>query len=445
MWLRDLLLLGSTASICVVSLFNPVFGILAYFAYSFFSPHAYVYEAARNFPHAQSIAIATLVGYVFWKEPKRFPKDTILLLLLCLYGYFCMSTVFSIFPDRATTSLGHISKILLMIVVALSIINTKERFLWLVRVFSFSIGAYGIKGGLFVLINGANHMITGPYGSFLTANTAFGLALAMNIPLLIFLIRIESFTWLRWIEKAALVLAYPAIIGTFSRGAWLGLALVTLLILLKSQYKILAFSFGVIFLIVAPLWLPFILTDAVVNRFDQLVNYEEESSAVSRFWSWEFCARVGISNPITGGGFQYYSTEMYAKYFPEFRDRWGYERVWSCHSMWLTILGEHGIGGFFLWLGLLGSSFLSLWNLRSKKNRSVEGEWVRYFSDMTAISLLGYLLMGTFLDVAYYEGFYLTIGLIIMAKNITKYSLIDDSKSHTSRHAFSRQAISSSV
>jgi len=53
------------------------------------------------------------------------------------------------------------------------------------------------------------------------------LALVMNIPLLYYLLKTETITWLRWLIKAMLLFSFPAVVCTYSRGAWLGLAMVT--------------------------------------------------------------------------------------------------------------------------------------------------------------------------------------------------------------------------
>jgi putative inorganic carbon (HCO3(-)) transporter len=139
--------------------------------------------------------------------------------------------------------------------------------------------------------------------------------------------------------------SYPATICTFSRGAWLALAAATGLIILKSKYKVFILAAA---LVLVPMSLP-LLPERVVNRYDDLQNHEQEQSAQSRFWNWEFYIRVGLGNPLHGGGFDYYSRQAYVLYFPEFLKRWS-GKVWPCHSMWFTVLGEHGLPGMTLWL-----------------------------------------------------------------------------------------------
>jgi hypothetical protein len=101
--------------------------------------------------------------------------------------------------------------------------------------------------------------------------------------------------------------SYPATICTFSRDAWLALAGATGLIILKSKYKVFILAAA---LVLVPMSFS-LLPERVVNRYDNLQNYEQEQSAQSRFWSWTFCTRVGLGNPLSGGGFDYYSLQAY--------------------------------------------------------------------------------------------------------------------------------------
>ena len=193
----------------------------------------------------------------------------------------------------------------------------------LIRVIGYSLGFYALKGGVFAIATGGAQMVYGPENSFLNSNNSIGLALAMNIPILLYLLKREQSAKVRWLLRAMLVFSYPAIICTYSRGAWLGMVLVTALAVLKSRRKFmlmgLAGLLGGVLLIVGPMIAP----DRLEQRYDTLVNYEEDTSAESRFWNWEFCRRVGFARPLTGGGFDYYDPRLYDRYYPEFKERWG--------------------------------------------------------------------------------------------------------------------------
>jgi hypothetical protein len=122
-----------------------------------------------------------------------------------------------------------------------------------------------------------------------------------------------------------------------------------------------------------------------------------------------------MAHPLTGAGFDYYSKELYAMYYPEFAERWP-GKVWSCHSMWFTIFGEHGLTGAMLWVILLGSSLLSTRQLRSYGKIHPEMSWVVQCTDMLQTALFAFMVGGTFLDVAYFDMFYFLVAVLIIVK-----------------------------
>jgi probable O-glycosylation ligase (exosortase A-associated) len=160
----------------------------------------------------------------------------------------------------------------------------------------------------------------------------------------------------------------------------------------------------------------------LVDRYDVLVNYEKDASAESRLWNWEFCKRVGLTNPLNGGGFDFYSNELYPIYYPEFIERWGPQKIWSCHSIWFTILGEHGLPGFILWIALMSSCFLSLRQMRSYGRSHPEMSWAIHCTDMLQAALVAFIVVGTFLDAAYFDMFYYLVAVIVIIKERMRHS-----------------------
>ncbi len=422
--MRDILLLICTGGVSLSALARPVFGILAYIAYSFLAPHSYTWGIARSFPHVQVIAICTLAGYAFWTEPRRFPRQREFAMFLALWVDFAFTTILAIYPDQAFDELIHISKILLMIVVCMSLINTEERLHLLAKVISLSIGFYALKGGLYVIRTGGVAAIEGPDNSYLQANNALGMALAMNVPLLFYLAKLETNKWVRWLFRVMLVLSYPAVAGTFTRGAWLALALITGLLVVKSKSaKTKAISVVVLFLAILVL-IPMLSSEQMASRFSTVNNLDEDNSAQSRLWSWTFCSKVGLELPLTGAGFNYYSFETYAKFYPEIVQRWP-GKLWSCHNMWLTIWGEHGVVGFLMWGGLLLFCFISLKNIKQFGMGHEAQNWMVSYAEMIKMSLIAYMVCGTFVDIAYFELYYFLAAIVILLNERIRITSID--------------------
>jgi putative inorganic carbon (HCO3(-)) transporter len=413
--MRDLILLAVTTVCSFIALWNPAFGLLTYVGYSVVNPQSYTWDIARDFPHSKVIAVVTILGFIFSSDGKKFIRQRESFLLLALWGLFGLSTVFAIYPDSALYGFILISKILLLAILSTFLINTEHKLHLLLKIIALGMGLYGLKAGIFVLLTGGHSAISGPDDSYFSANNTIGMALAMNVPLLFYLAKTETRTWLKWIMRGMLVFSYPAVAGTFARADWIGLAVITLLLGIKSKHKLLTWTAGGILTALAVVWVPQIVSNEMTNRYGTLVNYEEDASAESRFWNWEFCRRVGTANPLTGAGFGFYSEEAYVRYYPEFLTRWP-GKVWSCHNMWLSVLAEHGLIAFMLWVGLLASCFLSLRRIRAY-GRAHEGlSWMTDYADMLQITLVGFMVMGTFVDFAYYEVYYQLVAVVVIIK-----------------------------
>jgi putative inorganic carbon (HCO3(-)) transporter len=414
--MRDIILLAAVIIAALMAVRRPSFGLLTFAFLGFVAPQSYTWGFGRTFPLSQVIAVSTIVGMFVSSERKTLTIQRETLLLILLWAFFGASTFVALYPGEALEVFLLVSKIFLMIIVATFVINSEEKLNSLIRVIGYSLGFYGLKGGFFAIVSGGGFIVWGPEDGFLYANNSIGLGLTMNIPILLYLLKIEQSSCLRWILRLALLLTYPAIVCTYSRGAWLGMVMVTAISLLKSRKKFLLVGLAGIAVIAVQTVVPQIAPDRLQKRYDSLVNYEEDVSAQSRFWNWEFCKRVGLARPLTGGGFNLYRLESYANFYPEFLTQWP-GKVWSCHSSWLTIFAEHGIPGFVIWFTLLICSVMSLRQIRAY-GKGTGRLYLLNFADMVQSSLVAYFVVGTFIDAAYFDIFYYFVAFIIIQKGM---------------------------
>lgn len=418
--MRDVVLLALTGLFTLAALRRPLVGMLAFVGLSIVGPHSLTWGIARTFPHSQAVGLATIVGFLFSSEAKRFPRGREASLALALWALFIVSTFFALEPEPAMDKLLFVSKTLLMMFLCTAIVTTPERLHMLVRVVALSLGYLAVKTGVFVLATGFQEKVYGPEETYLFQENAIGIALAINLPLLVYLLRVERARWLRCLVVAMFVLSYPAVVGTFSRGAWLSLGAVSVLLALCSRRRILAIGLVLLLAVGGVTRQSFFVSDRVAARWDALVNYEEDSSAQSRFWSWEFCKRVGLARPF-GGGFNLYSIEAYLRFYPEFVERWP-GKVWVCHSMWMEFLAEHGVLGFVLGVGLIVSCLFSLRQLSREARRQRTQTRVSELAPMLIVAFVGFMTGGTFLDVAYHELFYQLVAMVIVAGALWRQS-----------------------
>lgn len=430
--MRDSLVVLLVLTFALVALRRPFFGLMGYVFIGILSPHSFSWGFARTFPLALIVASGIFIGLALSSESKRIPLRSETIILLLLWILFAISTIAAQskellgLQENAQDGFIFFSKIFLMWIASIVLITTQDRLKIFLKVIALSLGFFAVKGGFFAIISGGSQMVWGPSQSYLHSNNAIGLAMAMNVPLLYYLQKFEEKIWLRWIMRTMIVFSYPAVICTFSRGAWLGLVTGTGWIIFKHKFRAPLIILGCLGLLVGLLFLGTqFVPDRVVARFDDLRNYEEEGSAVSRFWNWEFCIRVGTANPFSGEGFNFYNTGAYFQYFPEFIEKYGSEKVWSCHSMWFTILAEHGVVAFLAWVFLWVSVFLSLRKIGSSSKLAEESPFILAVADMLKGAFLVCLVIGTFLDTAYFELIFSLIAVVVILKEISSRGQAD--------------------
>src|SRR6185295_4905766 len=185
--MRDIIVVGAVLIAAMIGLRRPVFGLLTFVFLGLFSPNSYTWGLGRTIPLSQIVAISTILGLFLSPERRKLSLQSEGMVLLGLWITFAWSTTFALFPEAALARLLEISKILLMAFLVIVLIDSDERVRALIRVIGYSLGFFGLKGGVFAVISGGNLLVYGPEQSFLYANNSIGLALAMNLPNLFYL------------------------------------------------------------------------------------------------------------------------------------------------------------------------------------------------------------------------------------------------------------------
>jgi putative inorganic carbon (HCO3(-)) transporter len=300
--------------------------------------------------------------------------------------------------------LEKVGKIVLMTFVTTMFIYGKFRIRYLMLVVVGSLGYYGFKGGVWSIIHGGAEQVVGPEGSFIDGNTFLSLALNMVIPVMIALARDEERPWLRRFLYLLAVLSAVSSLFSYSRGGWLGLAVVVLLLLLqlKGGTRILVLSALVVVALTAHSLLP----ERVFTRAGTLENIEEDCSANQRLMSWTVHWNVAKTYPLTGAGFQFENAED-GRWLtfgdPKYAACFGSVSSSAAHSIYFQILGQHGFITFFVYMLLLISVQLKLNRLRREAKRRPESAWIGTYALGLQIGLLSYMVSGAFLSSAYFD------------------------------------------
>jgi probable O-glycosylation ligase (exosortase A-associated) len=394
----------------------PTIGVFMWAWISVMNPHRLTWGFAYDFRYGYFVALATLAGIFFSKQPRHLPITpvTIVLALMCLQ--MNVSTIFAIDISLSLEMWKQVMKIQFMVFVTLYLLHSKQHVQWLIWILAGSVAFYGIKGGIFTITHGGEYRVWGPAGSFIEENNALALMTIMTIPLLYYLLLQAKNGWVRFALFAAMVLCGFSALGSHSRGGFVAIGAMVLFLWWKSRSKVLT---GLVLVVLVPVAFMF-MPEKWHERMQTIENYEQDESAMGRFNAWALARNVAADRPLVGGGFEMYSRSLYNRYAPD------PTVVRSAHSIYYQMLGEHGYPGLLLFLLLWILVWRDAsWIIRYSRDRK-DLQWASDLARMIQVSFVGYFVGGAFLNLAYYDVPYdLLIAMVLTRILVNKERTVD--------------------
>lgn len=386
---------------------RPWIGILVFSWIGYMNPHRFTWGMAYDFPFAQIVAIATLAGFIFTKDKDKFPFEKETVTIIFLWVIFTLTSFYAFYPVEAWGMWEKTSKVLLMCLITIPLFIDKKKLRYLLLTIALSLGFLGIKGGIFSILKAGAYNVRGPDGSFIGGEGDFGLALNMTLPLLFYLAKDEKNKTLKIILNSAFVLSIISVIFTYRRGAFLGLAAVVFMLMIKANRKIISVVVVSLVLFTAP----YFITEKWFGRMETIETYEEDGSAMGRINAWKMAFNVAKDRPLRGAGFDGLTKWTMNKYSPN-----PSATASDVHSIYFEVLGEHGFIAFGLFIFLLYACFSSLRKIKKKIKGVASAEWLRNYADMLQVSLIAFMVGGTFLGRAYFDLFYHLVAVVVILK-----------------------------
>ncbi len=390
--MRDVLLMGVVLCSLPIACRHTWAGVLLWTWISIMNPHKLAWGFAMDMPFAAMAAGATIVSLVFTKDKLRLPSHPAVVAIVLLTLWMCVTTVFAVHPDESWPDLKRTLKIQAMTLVALAALRERKHIEMFVWINALSIGFYGFKGGLFTIASGGGERVWGPPGGFIEGNNEVGLALVMVIPMLNYLRVVSTRRWLRMGLVALMLFTAVAVLGTQSRGAFLAILAMGVLLWSRSSEKaIAAVVIGVI-----GMGLTAFMPSSWSDRMNTIGTYEQDGSAMGRINAWKMAFHLANDRPL-GGGFDIYTGPIFAKYAPVPED------VHAAHSIYFQVLGEHGWLGLMLFLMIGAFTFRAANQIRREAKRRPDAQWLYHLAGMMQVSMVGYGVGGAFLSLAYFD------------------------------------------
>jgi probable O-glycosylation ligase (exosortase A-associated) len=395
--MRDLALVSVVALLLALSVARPFVGILVWSWISFMNPHQDAYGFVKTMPLAMLAFVATMVGCLIAREPRRPAVNTVTVLLAALAFWVTLTSFTALAPPAAVWGKwDRTVKIIAGLLLTASMLDSRHRISALVWLMAISLGYYGLKGGIFTVMTGGAFQVLGPNNSLIADRNHIAVGLLVALPLMNWLRLQARHTLVRHVLLAVMGGTLLAAIGTQSRGALVSLVAVAGVLWLRSNGKVVS---GIVIVLAMAGAIAF-MPESWVERMRTIQDYEGDASAMGRIWIWWVGWQIALSRPILGGGFRaVYQQDIVNRFDPSIPAR-------ADHSIWFETLSEQGFIGFAIWLGILVAGTLYSFAITRQARDRPDLRWAYDLARMCQVSITAFVTGGSFLSLAYWDYFW---------------------------------------
>jgi putative inorganic carbon (hco3(-)) transporter len=364
----------------------PVIGLLTYVGFAVLRPQAIFGFAGDIRNVSQWVGIALIAGWVIngfgtWKFGRA---RGVVIVMFLFVGWFILSGIQALNPDRSYESLVNLSRFMLPVLIGITLLDdtkNRHRMFWTIVMAQ---GYVGFEMNLMYL-KGYNVAADG-FGGM--DNNCFAASLVATIGPAVCLVIASKTWWERALAGSAAALILHTLLLTFSRGGMVGLLAVGVvaLVMMPKRPKYMA-------VVVLTMLLAVRLTGPqLMARYASTFAETEErdGSAESRLDLWRDCLKVVADYPILGVGPANWRVIASSYGWPEGK---------SAHSVWMETAAEMGIPGSLLLFSFFGIAAIRLWPI-ARLRQTDENRLDIAIAAGTVLSAVGFIVSGQFVSVS---------------------------------------------
>jgi putative inorganic carbon (hco3(-)) transporter len=254
----------------------------------------------------------------------------------------------------------------------------------------------------------ATKAILHPHGaggsSFLGDPNDLSLLIDMMLPFVLCMFVYEKRRLIKLLYLGTVLVCMAGIVSTSSRGGFVGLAAMLVVLWWVSPRKVLV------------LVLVGIVGVGIYQLADQrylarlsTIQATDQGTAKERLESWKAAWAMFEDHPLGVGpdNFPIHFHEYQAKNFTH--NMWGR----AAHSLWFTLLAELGIPGVILYVLIFRANWRSIRRLHSLPSSAPLHRLAFLLSIAFTASIAGYFAAGTFLSVLFYPHYWFVTAMIV--------------------------------
>lgn len=378
---------------------RPFVGVILWCWVSFQNPHELTWGMSMEMPWAMMIFIATLMGCIAAREPKSFPINATTILIVLFLVLISLTSLAALAPpEMVEYKWSFVFKSFLAQLLILALLTERRRIHALIWVMVISLGYYGLRGGVFTLTHAGNYRVLGPPMTMITDNNHLAAGLLVSMPMMNYLRLQSRHRLVRLGLLGVMGFTLFAVLGSYSRGALIGLAAMSLFLWWNGSHKIVSAAVVGVALAGAISFMP----PSWTARMSTIGAEHVDDSAQGRLNIWHASWKIALARPLTGGGFM-------APYRQNIVDEYDYgTTARAVHSIYFEVIGEHGFPTFFVWVGITLAGIVNTWRIIRATKKVPELRWCYDLAKMAQVSIIAYLVAGTFLSLCYWD-FYFTL------------------------------------
>ena len=380
--------------------------ICCYIFFEYTRPQA-IYPSIDILPWAQTFIILSMVGAVIDPTVKwvSSPMNWLMNLFAAL---IFISSIYAVYPDISREHYIDFYSWYVVYYLIINIVNTKERFYIFILIILISSAKIAIGTSKAWVLRGlsfTNWGLMGPPGYFANSGE---LAILM---LMLFPVAYYLYTYLKpkinkW-EKIILIVFWVTpvltILGASSRGAQIALGIQLLIMFRKKIFRIKQLI-G-LFILISVIYS--LLPEQQKERFEAA---GKDKTSIQRLLYWKHGLDMIKEYPILGVGFFNFPA-YYENYFSE---DMLYKRAQLPHNILIQVGTDIGIFGLILYIFMLTVPFGIQYRIKN------DSGIILVIMSGTNVGLLGFIVAGQFVTVAYYPFFWVGSGVVVAGASIIR-------------------------
>jgi len=385
--------------------------INAYLLFEYVRPQS-IYGALEGPPWAQITILLSLATFLL--EGKFFRLRTPADATLCIFSLILvLSSVQAFRPQVAYEKVPEFFSWVLIYVLISNIVVTERRFLVFMLAFllySFKMSQHATRSWAAAGFAFRDWGVTGAPGWFHNSGE-FGIQMVIFAPLAVHFALGLKRHWGRAAKLLLGVMVLTAVIGTIgssSRGAMLGLAVVAVFMLAKTKHKLK----GAVVLIGLAIFAAILIPEESLDRFRTM---GEDGTSVSRKTYWAAGIQAMQQHPVLGIGYANWTVYM----------RYAHGGMGLPHNIFIQAGAELGYAGLLAFIAMIVATFVV--NYRTRKMLRPLGEKGAFMSSMAHgldAALVGYLVSGSFVTVLYYPYFWINLAMTVALHNAARHAVV---------------------